>query len=55
MASKCLVNDVSATVTDSIDGYLYTRSDLARLDGYPGAKVIVRKHIDADKVRISFG
>eukprot|EP00762_Andalucia_godoyi_P006123 ANDGO_00365.mRNA.1 Putative 3 len=53
--SKSLCNDVQSVVTDSIDGYLLSRPDLVRLDGYPGTKVVARRVIPADEVAIISG
>jgi triose/dihydroxyacetone kinase / FAD-AMP lyase (cyclizing) len=40
-SSKCLFNaPPSSAVLESIDGYLLTRPDLVRLDGFPGTKVV---------------
>lgn len=53
--SKVLVNDPRNAVLDSLEGFLLTRPDLARLDGFPGTKVVVRALEDANKVAVLSG
>ena len=53
--AKTLVNDPKDAVTESIDGFLLTRPDLCRLDGYPGVKVVLRKDVDRSKVALISG
>ena len=47
------INTKETLVTEAIDGVLRTNSDrLARLDGYPHTKVVVRKDWDKSKVAL---
>lgn len=48
------INDKTALVTEAIDGFLHT-SSLARLDGYPHIKVVVRTDHDKSKVALISG
>lgn len=50
-----LLNAARDAVVESIDGLLLTRPDLARLDGYPGVKVVRRRAVDPAKVALVSG
>ena len=50
------INQRDAIVTDAIDGLLATsRPGLARLDGFPNVKVVVRADWDRSKVALVSG
>jgi len=49
-----LLNDIQNCVTEAIDGYLLTRSDLCRLDD-PIAKVVLRSALPEGKVSLVSG
>ena len=42
LQSKSLHNGVDSVVTEAIDGFLMANQQLARLDGFPDVKVVVR-------------
>jgi triose/dihydroxyacetone kinase / FAD-AMP lyase (cyclizing) len=51
-----LVNDLDDVVTEAIDGLVRSSGgDLARLDGYPDVKVVVRADWDRDRVALVSG
>jgi dihydroxyacetone kinase len=52
---KHFINEKHTIVTDAIDGYLAGQPQLARLDGYPSIKVVIRRDWDKSKVAIISG
>lgn len=53
---KHFINDPSAVVTDALDlAVMLGEGKLARLDGYPAIKVLVRADWDRSKVAIISG
>ena len=52
--SKMMLNDTRNCVSEAIDGYLLTRSDLCRLDD-PIAKVVLRSDLPEGKVSLLSG
>lgn len=56
MATKRFLNSRETLVTEAIDGLVrLSGGRLARLDGYPHVKVVVRARLDASKVAIVSG
>ena len=49
------INAREDLVTEAVDGFLRTRTDLARLDGYPYIKVVARADWDKSKVALISG
>lgn len=54
MISKMMINDPLTCVTEGLDGYLLTRSDLRRLED-PIAKVVLRSVLPAGKIALLSG
>ena len=49
------LNEKADLVREAIDGVLATHAELARLDGYPAIKVVVRTDVEASKVAVISG
>jgi triose/dihydroxyacetone kinase / FAD-AMP lyase (cyclizing) len=52
---KHFINEKHTIVTDAIDGFLVGQPQLARLDGYPSIKAVVRADWDKSKVALISG
>jgi triose/dihydroxyacetone kinase / FAD-AMP lyase (cyclizing) len=52
---KHFINETHTIVTDAIDGFLRGQPHLARLDGYPSIKVVLRNDWDKSKVALISG
>lgn len=52
---KHFINEKHAIVTEGLDGFLAGQRGLARLDGYPSIKVVVRDDWDKSKVALISG
>lgn len=49
------LNDASAAVTEMLEGFVQTHPGVKFLDGFPDVKVVVRSHVDKNKVALVSG
>ena len=49
------LNDASAAVTEMLEGFVQSHPGVKFLDGFPDVKVVVRSHVDKNKVALVSG